>query len=481
LKLAQRRQNDNAAEPKAVIPCFLKGYEERIFDCGLIVNILKILERNSHATEKILKTPQHSILRIERANEPEKYPRIDVSRDIFSQQSELLRKFDLLPLFKSQPTFQKQPHASLDDMIQTYLLRPICSQYRILNSTAMSLIMNELEFMRHLRTIRHIIFGSFVDAFFRILTEAVNDVNARFLGGVTDIHHCIQTITLQHGQRIQPVNIHYLLKMFNHCLRKYIDRERSNNATIFPITTETLSFVLATTTQQNADKATATKKRVDLFDLVGLSYYLPTPLNFVIRDDTIEKYSKLFFFLLKLRRAQHTLAVLWTVLQNKSNSRQIDSVFHNLTLLRHEMQHFVSSLQNYVFSQVAEIAWNDFCNKVSQVQTLNELITLHDRYVQNAIHKSMLNEKAQRVMAAVETVFYLIQQLYSQTSDYAVFNRALLVDNDFRKSLDDIREQFKRSAKFFFNIVANLRSTTYQHSLNTLSTTLNFNGFYSNE
>jgi len=93
----------------------------------------------------------------------------------------------------------------------------------------------------------------------------------------------------------------------------------------------------------------------------------------------------------------------------------------------------------------------------------------------------MLNEKAQRVMAAVETVFYLIQQLYSQTSDYAVFNRALLVDNDFRKSLDDIREQFKRSAKFFFNIVANLRSTTYQHSLNTLSTTLNFNGFYSNE
>jgi hypothetical protein len=154
------------------------------------------------------------------------------------------------------------------------------------------------------------------------------------LGGASDIHHCILKVQPQPGKGTASIHRQHLLKLFNSCLPKSVDSENAiNDDMIFPLSSETFTFKLLPNENQSTT-TTTTKKRIDIFDFMCFHYCLPWPLNFVIDENSLTNYSKIFFFLLKIRRAQHTLTTIWVLLQQKRNFRHTDSILHDFSLLR---------------------------------------------------------------------------------------------------------------------------------------------------
>ena len=53
----------------------------------------------------------------------------------------------------------------------------------------------------------------------------------------------------------------------------------------------------------------------------------------------------------------------------------------------HEMQHYLSALQNYISNQVIQVTWEELQKKLNQIQTIEDLIEVHNAYVKNALSR----------------------------------------------------------------------------------------------
>lgn len=53
----------------------------------------------------------------------------------------------------------------------------------------------------------------------------------------------------------------------------------------------------------------------------------------------------------------------------------------------HEMQHYLSALQNYVYNQVIQVAWKELEKKLNDVKNLDDLIKAHEHYIDYALSR----------------------------------------------------------------------------------------------
>lgn len=51
------------------------------------------------------------------------------------------------------------------------------------------------------------------------------------------------------------------------------------------------------------------------------------------------------------------------------------------------MQHYLSALQNYIYNQVIQVAWQDLQKRLNDVKTFEDLIEAHLTYIKNALSK----------------------------------------------------------------------------------------------
>ncbi|KAE8616047.1 hypothetical protein XENTR_v10008704 [Xenopus tropicalis] len=127
----------------------------------------------------------------------------------------------------------------------------------------------------------------------------------------------------------------------------------------------------------------------DALSCLELKYKVDWPLNIVITDACMNKYSRIFSFLLQLKHMVWTLRDVWfhlkrTALVNQaSNSVQ----YRQLQLYRHEMQHFVKVIQGYIANQILHVTWCEFRNKLSAVSNLEEIYRTHADYLNKALFR----------------------------------------------------------------------------------------------
>lgn len=56
----------------------------------------------------------------------------------------------------------------------------------------------------------------------------------------------------------------------------------------------------------------------------------------------------------------------------------------------HEMQHYIFALQNYVYNQVIQVAWQELDKSLNDARSLNELIEAHLNYIKSSLVKYLL-------------------------------------------------------------------------------------------
>ncbi|XP_053942482.1 gamma-tubulin complex component 6 isoform X2 [Cuculus canorus] len=220
----------------------------------------------------------------------------------------------------------------------------------------------------------------------------------------------------------------------------------------------------------------------DALSCLELRYKVDWPLNIVITECCMNKYNKIFSFLLQLKHMVWTLKDVWFHLKRTALvSRASNSVqFRQLQLYKHEMQHFVKVIQGYVANQILHVTWCEFGNKLSSVGNLEEIHRTHAEYLNKAIFRGLLTEKAAPVMNIIHSIFSLIlkfrSQLISQSWSFDA-GKQMAVHPNFGL-MQQSYNTFKYYSHFLFKVVTKLVNRGYQPHLEDFLLRINFNNYY---
>ncbi|XP_055790497.1 gamma-tubulin complex component 6 isoform X2 [Salvelinus fontinalis] len=182
----------------------------------------------------------------------------------------------------------------------------------------------------------------------------------------------------------------------------------------------------------------------------------------------------------KLKHMVWSLRDVWFHLKRtalvKGAGRSVQ--FRQLQLYRHEMQHFVKVIQGYIANQILQVSWLEFTTKLASASDLDAIHRIHADYLNRAIFRGLLTEKAAPVMNIIHSIFSLIlkfrAQLIAQPWDS---QQGEAVHPSFI-AMQQSYNTFKYYSHFLFKVVTKLVNRGYQPHLEDFLLRINFNSYY---
>uniref|UniRef100_A0A8C9QUP2 Tubulin gamma complex component 6 n=1 Tax=Scleropages formosus TaxID=113540 RepID=A0A8C9QUP2_SCLFO len=218
----------------------------------------------------------------------------------------------------------------------------------------------------------------------------------------------------------------------------------------------------------------------DVLQCLELRYKVDWPLNIVITDNCMNKYNRLFSFLLQLKHMVWTLRDVWfhlkraALVKGASHSTQ----FRQLQLYRHEMQHFVKVIQGYIANQILQVSWSEFIHKLGNVSDLDSIHHTHADYLNRAIFRGLLTEKAAPVMNIIHSIFSLILKFRAQLIAQPWSSQQGETVHPSFVAMQQSYNTFKYYSHFLFKVVTKLVNRGYQPHLEDFLLRINFNNYY---
>ncbi|XP_045042753.2 gamma-tubulin complex component 6 isoform X2 [Desmodus rotundus] len=220
----------------------------------------------------------------------------------------------------------------------------------------------------------------------------------------------------------------------------------------------------------------------DVLSCLELRYKVDWPLNIVITESCLSRYSGIFSFLLQLKLMMWTLKdICFHLKRTALVSPAASSVqFRQLQLFKHEMQHFVKVIQGYIANQILHVTWCEFQARLAAVGDLEEIQRAHAEYLHKAVFRGLLTEKAAPVMNIIHSVFSLVlkfrSQLISQPWGPASSPRG--AEHPNFPLMQQSYNTFKYYSHFLFKVVTKLVNRGYQPHLEDFLLRINFNNYY---
>ncbi|XP_054476392.1 gamma-tubulin complex component 6 [Anoplopoma fimbria] len=218
----------------------------------------------------------------------------------------------------------------------------------------------------------------------------------------------------------------------------------------------------------------------DSLNCLELRYKVDWPLNIIITDSCMNKYNRLFSFLLQLKHMVWSLREVWFHLKRtalvKGAGRSVQ--FHQLQLYRHEMQHFVKVMQGYIANQILQVSWSEFTAKLDSASDLDAIHRTHADYLNRAIFRGLLTEKAAPVMNIIHSIFSLILKFRAQLIAQPWGSQQGEAVHPSFVAMQQSYNTFKYYSHFLFKVVTKLVNRGYQPHLEDFLLRINFNNYY---
>nr|XP_002667047.4 gamma-tubulin complex component 6 [Danio rerio] len=218
----------------------------------------------------------------------------------------------------------------------------------------------------------------------------------------------------------------------------------------------------------------------DSLNCLELRYKVDWPVNIVITESCLNKYNRLFSFLLQLKHMVWTLRDVWFHLKRTALVKGAgrSAQFHQLQLYRHEMQHFVKVIQGYIANQILQVSWSEFTHKLSSASDLDAIHRTHAEYLNRAIFRGLLTEKAAPVMNIIHSIFSLILKFRGQlVAQRWELQQGEPVHPGFI-AMQQSYNTFKYYSRFLFKVVSKLVDKGYQPHLEDFLLRINLNNYY---
>lgn len=220
----------------------------------------------------------------------------------------------------------------------------------------------------------------------------------------------------------------------------------------------------------------------DILSCLELRYKVSWPLNIVITDGCINKYNQIFSFLLQLKHMVWTLRDVWFHLKRTAlvNQASNSSQYRQLQLYRHEMQHFVKVIQGYIANQILHVTWAEFRNQLCAVSNLEEIRKAHTEYLNKALFRGLLTEKAAPLMNIIHSIFNLILKFRIQliSQPWVCDKEKQIASHPNYTLMQQSYNTFKYYSDFLFEVVTKLVNRGYQPHLEDFLLRINFNNYY---
>ncbi|KAL9238678.1 hypothetical protein vseg_013068 [Gypsophila vaccaria] len=230
------------------------------------------------------------------------------------------------------------------------------------------------------------------------------------------------------------------------------------------------------------------------FDYIGLGYRVDWPVNIVLTPNALSMYADIFTFLIQLKLAAISLSDLWCSLknlrhlvsQNGEQNQVAKNNFSYLVKLRHQVNHFVSTLQQYVLSQLSGVSWCRFCHSLKyEVKDMMDLESVHEEYLMDSLRICFLSDEMRPVLNNLESILQCALDfrscLINGVGTVGAANEVLLghIAQINISQVFLIKEKFDKNIKELY--LSYLKSPKHgEFGLGPFWSRLNYNNFYSN-
>ncbi|CAL1526599.1 unnamed protein product, partial [Lymnaea stagnalis] len=162
------------------------------------------------------------------------------------------------------------------------------------------------------------------------------------------------------------------------------------------------------------------------WDVLGLTYSVQWPLHIFFTPVILEKYNRVFSFLLAVRRTQLDLQHCWS-LQMYNKAAFVSPAASVTWQLRTHMAFLVDNLQYYLQVDVIESHYKILLDKINSTKDFEAVKLAHERFLSSLLAQSFVH---------MRTVFSCLQEILKQCSSFCrllVTAESPMKDNDLDK------------------------------------------------
>jgi Gamma tubulin complex component C-terminal len=187
-----------------------------------------------------------------------------------------------------------------------------------------------------------------------------------------------------------------------------------------------------------------------------LQYKPSFPLDAVITSPILERYDRLFLFLVRVFRMQYVAAQLFRDSSSKASYTQ--AINPLAQRFRIEAHHFITAIASYIFNVSITSSWHAFLAHLPHAKSLSEMRELHARCVDTMCVTSFLKKRQSPILTLLYGTFETILLFAKQSRVYAL--REQRVWARMREEMEDntriLYGMFVKRAGMFVRVIGEL-------------------------
>lgn len=153
-----------------------------------------------------------------------------------------------------------------------------------------------------------------------------------------------------------------------------------------------------------------------VLDVLTLSYHVEWPLNLLLNPETLEQYSIIFRYLIRVRRISWILERAYQLLKQTvkrfGNEVLKSPQYRHIQLIRHKLYQFVHALQHHITSNALQASWKTFKDEFLKAKSMEDLYRKHAAYIKRIMFLCMLNRRSIEFHNTIESVFKISLHFY---------------------------------------------------------------------
>ncbi|XP_050343976.1 gamma-tubulin complex component 6 [Nymphalis io] len=344
--------------------------------------------------------------------------------------------------------------ATLTACLQRSVMLPLTYQLEVVNNSILTHFLVNLDMYEHLRSLK--------DYFFLMDGEFSRSICHNLFAKLTK--------TLNPQELLNFATLHNILDKALGSSISHVHKFSENLS--FTITESPLSF-------QHSSP--------DVLQCLSLTYSVSWPLNIILSQEALQRYAKVFQFLIKMRRifwvlSEDFVALKLTAKLSREHSRKLlkSSQYISVQIYRHNMASLIRALDNYIVTTCILTSWTEFEKDLKKAKTLDDLYECHVVYIKKVLFRCLLNNRSTPVMKLLNDIFTVILKFnrvlkageWRQNAPNSCFTHTSYVQ------LEELFHLFEKLAKYLHKVITKLMECGYQRHLVELLTMVNLNGYY---
>lgn len=231
--------------------------------------------------------------------------------------------------------------------------------------------------------------------------------------------------------------------------------------------------------QYNSDIALSDSGNLSLSGLecFAFGYSVDWPVSIVLNQWALSQYQMLFRLLFYCKHVERQLYKVWMeicAISKHSLPKEHQTQWRTAFALRQRMLNAVQHLEIYMMIEIIEPTWHNFTERMKTVQSVDEVLNIHQEFLHNCIQNCCLNHPA---------ILRSMINMCGVCLKFAKFiqsDAGVKVSPSWQTIIDGHGKEFD---KFLFQLLNNINGMTSEElagaKLINLVHRINFNGYYS--